>query len=334
VIRRVCFALFLAAAGARLARAQSVTVTGTVSDAATSRPLVGALVTLGAVGNERTTRTDERGGFIFNKIAPARYPLVVKRLGYEALRETIDATTGDAPIVDTLTRVASLDTVRVIAAQQGIYGAVATATDLRPLRAAAIQIIGAGGGKISVDSTAHFFVPIKTPGTYLVRARAPGYEPEAVSVTVHPGDGVEVAMLLDSATTPPTNRFEMAMADFDDRLRLRHLSSVLVSRAELLTSGDHRTVGAIRASPSFQAKVLRFSDTVCVYVDGRPMPGWSLNSFEPSQIEAVELYGEKGDATGTLARGWPRRAPCGQTGNSQTAPGIDVVLWAVIWLKQ
>ena len=321
-------------AAANGAWAQTVSVTGTVSDAASSRPLVGALVTLGVPASERTTRTDERGGFIFDKVAPARYTLVVRRLGYEPRRDTIDVKSGDAPIVITLTRVASLDTVRVTAAQQGIYGAVATSRDLRPLRAATIQIIGAGGGRISVDSTAHFFVPIKSPGSFLVRARAPGYEPEAVSVTVHPGEGVEVAMLLDSATSQPTNRFEMAIADFDDRLRIRGRSSALLSRAELLASGDHRTVGAISSAPSFVAKVLRFTDTVCVYVDGRPMPGWSLNAFEPSQIEAAEVYGDKGDATGTLARGWPRGTRCGDTGNSRTAPGSDVVRWVVIWLKQ
>ncbi|HTE46673.1 MAG TPA: carboxypeptidase regulatory-like domain-containing protein [Gemmatimonadaceae bacterium] len=319
--------------GARTALAQAVSVSGTVSDATAARPLIGTLVTLGVPGSERTARTDERGVFTFDKVAPGRYTLVVRRLGYEPFRETIEPKSGDAPIVVTLTRVASLDTVRVLAAQQGIYGAVATAHDLRPLRSATIRVIGVGGGKISVDSTAHFFVPIKTPGAYVVRAQSGGYQAQTVSVTVRPGEGVEVAMLLDSATTPASNRLEMAMADFDDRLKVRKQASALMSRAELLRYDDRQILGAIRAAPSFVAKGLRFGASACVFVDGRPFTG-SMDAFEPKQIEAVEVYGEKGDATGTLAKAWPRGFPCGDTGMPSTAPGGDVVKWVVIWIKQ
>jgi hypothetical protein len=325
-------ALLVAATATATAHAQSGSVSGTATDAGTARPLPGALVTLGPAASERTTRTDERGTFRFDRVAAGQYLLVVRRLGYEMVRQTVDVTNGDVPVTVAMQRVVSLDTVRVHAAEQGIYGAVATSRDLRPLRTATIRVMGVGGGKILVDSTAHFFVPIKTPGAYVVRAQSSGYEAQALSVTVHRGEGVEVAMLLDSSTTPPSNRLEMAMADFDDRMRARRMGSTLVSRAELMKNGDTQLLGAIRAAQSFVSKPLRFGDTACVFVDGRPFTG-GLNAFEPKQVEAVEVYGADGDGTRTLAQAWPRGFPCGDTGMPRVAPGKDVVRWVVIWLK-
>ena len=41
-------------------------------------------------------------------------------------------------------------------------------------------------------------MPIKTIGSYFLRARAKGFQAQTISVIVSPNDGVEVAMLLDT----------------------------------------------------------------------------------------------------------------------------------------
>jgi hypothetical protein len=312
---------------------QPVTVKGTVRDSVSGRPLAGAIVGLGPTGTARTTRTDDAGDFAFSKVGPGTYPLIIKRLGFEARARSLNVHDGMDSVVVALRRVAALDTVRVRATSQGIFGAVGTADSLRPLRSAVVQVIG-GSSKTSVDSTGHFYVPIKTPGTYLVRAMAAGYRTQTMSVTVHRDDGVEIALLLDSATTPQSNRWESAYADMADRIVARRNSSAIVSASELRETGYAGIVDALRRSPSFNKAVIRVGPTACVFVDGEPKPGFSIDAFDATQIEAIEAYTASSDGTGNLARRWPRGFPCAPTGEGATVAGNDVIRWIVIWLKR
>lgn len=219
------------------------------------------------------------------------------------------------------------------AAKQGLYGVVARSADLRPLPKAELKIMGVGGGRVALDSGGHFFVPIRQVGSYFLRARARGYAPQTLSVIVSPNEGVEVAMLLDSTEAVASHRFEMAYMDFDDRLKVRGLTSALIPRTELLDGSEGDVVTAIRFAPSFSKRVLRFNYIACVFVDGMPKPGLSPNAIDPEEIEAVEVYGQRGDRTLTLSRRWPPRAQCGDTGMPRISSGDDVVRWVVIWLR-
>ena len=330
--RLLCAVALVAATVPARAGAQQVSVSGVVHDATSSVPLVGAIVTLGRGADERTTRTDANGAFSFVKVVRGTYPLVVRRLGYEPSRADVEVPPAE-PIVVALRRVVSLDTVRVQAATQGIYGAVGTSRDLRPLNAS-VQILGTSVSRLRTDSTGHFFAPVKTPGPYLVRASADGYTAQTVSVTVRSNDGVEVALLLDSATGPADHSLEMAYADFADRMVQRGLASALVPRTDLTRFGDEgRLASSIVSARSFGTKGLRFGVTACVFVDGRPVPGASLNAYGPAEVEMVEVYGSSADRSLTLEHRWPRSAPCGDTGMPSATPGRDVVRWVVIWLK-
>jgi hypothetical protein len=323
----------LLAAAVSAARAQSVSLRGIVRDATSSHPLSGAVVTLSAMSGDRATRTDETGAFAFSKLKTGRYVLDVRRLGYEPSRQTVDLAR-DETVVITLTRVASLDTMHVRAAERAIFGVVGTARGLRPLPTATVQIIGAGG-KVGVDSGGHFFVPLKAAGAYVVRAQADGYEPQTVSVSVPPDDAVEVALLLDSVGAPGLKVSDMEWADFDERLRWRRNGSAFVPRTDLLAHGNGLMVDAIRTSRSFASRALRFGSTACVFVDGTPHPGWPMSSIDPADVEAVELYTERGDETSSLAKRWPHGQPCADTGVPPAGGSRqDIVKWVVIWLKR
>jgi len=312
---------------------QQATLTGVVSDAVSARPLIGAIVALRAPSGARSTRTDETGAFVFARVPRGTYSLSVQRLGYEPVLRTIEVAFENEPLLISLTRITVLDTLRVRAARQAIYGAVGTARDLKPLAHATVQVIGASGvGKITVDSSGHFFVPIRTPGAYLIRASASAYEANTVSVTVPPNDGVEVALLLDTATAT-SNRLEIAFADFQERVNRRRLFAAIIPRKELLRNGDTDMLTAIRSSPSFIAKNLRFSQTACVFVDGRARVGVSLQYLDPQAVEVVEVYSRSGEASGTLERSWPPGQPCGDTGMTRVASGSDIVVWVSFWLK-
>jgi hypothetical protein len=306
---------------------------GVVTDAVSNRPLIGAIVTLRVPAGPRVTRTDETGAFVFARVPFGTHSLAVQRLGYDPVQRTVDAGSEPATVSIAMSRIAQLDTIRVRAAKQAIYGVVGTAAKLEPIRHATVQIIGTGFSRLRVDSTGHFFAEIRTPGVYMVRANAKGYSSGTVAVTVPLNDGVEVAMLLDT-TSGADHVLAHAFADFQDRMiRVRPGTSVLVSRTELTRQGNPQMLFAIKSSPSFVKKALRFTDTACLFVDGRARPGVSLESVEPEEVEVVEVYGQGGDASGTLGRAWPGNAPCGYTGNARVHPGKDVVKWVSIWLK-
>ncbi len=328
-------ALLLGLALAPRVAAQQAILTGIVRDTATKRPLIGAIVHLRAPSGTSSTRTDETGEFVFTRVRPGTYSLGVQRLGFAPVLRTVEVGFENEPMSVSLTRIIELDTVRVRAARQAIYGAVGKASDLMPITHAKVQVIGpSGAGKIEVDSTGHFFVPIRTPGPYLVRASASAFEATTVSVTVPPTDGVEVALLLDTATTASSNRLEQAFVNFGDRMNRRRLYAAMITRAELLKSDATDMLTALRSAPSFAARSLRFGETACVFVDGRARVGVSLRGFNPEWMEAVELYSRSGEPTGTLQLAWPAGQPCGATGLPRVTPGPDVVTWVAFWLKQ
>jgi len=327
---RLVIAALMAAASAR---AQDVTVRGFVVDEATARPIAGAIVRLAVGASARATRTDEEGVFQFVRVGLGQLTFSVRVLGFEPHTVSMNVTADMPPIEVKLRRLTMLDTVRVRAAKQGLFGVVATAKDLRPLPNATLMIVGVGGGRIPLDSTGHFFVRIQTVGSYFLRAKAPGHEPQTISVIVSPNEGVEVAFLLDTALQKPSVRVEMAMKDFDERIKVRGLASALVSRSDLLSHGPNNAAGALLFAKSFSQRALRLGSSACVFVDGIPRPGLSLNAIEIEEIEAIEAYGPRADRSKTLSQRWPRMAPCGDTGLPQAVAGDDLVRWVTIWLK-
>jgi hypothetical protein len=316
-----------------------LTVSGTVLDAATSRPIIGARVSLGVPPESRTTTTDERGSFFFSRVAAGTYPLSIRRLGYEPSDQSV-VVADSTRLAVSLSRVALLDTVRVRGANQAIYGVVATAHDLKPVPNATVQFFGTSAGQLSTDSSGRFFYPVKSTGPYLVRAKATGRGSQTLSVTVRALEGVEVALLLDSAARPGANALEMAFADFRDRMLRRGSASAVVPRSELLVHSNGGVVSSLLTARSFGARTLRFTDEACVFVDGQPRPGLSANAIDAEDVEAVEVYSQTADRSGTLSQRWPNNAPCGDTGmiraerprGAQRRP-TDVVRWIVIWLK-
>lgn len=345
-LRSCILAFFIALARDSLAEAQAPpSLAGVVQDAATARPVIGAIVMLGEAPNARTTRSDERGVFQFPGVAPLSYTVTVRRLGFAPVSQRVTVA-GDTRITIDMARLASLDTVRIRATRQGIYGIVATASDLRPLPGARVQVFGSSVGEVMADSSGAFVHSIRSTGAYLVRATFPGFGTQTVSVTVRQDDGVEVALLLDSTRAPRANQLEAAFFDFRNRMLHRGNASAVVPRAELLQFGDGALVSSLQRSPSFGTKVLRFSDDACVFLDGTPRPRLSADAISASEVEAVEVYSATAERSGTLAERWPKHAPCGSTGmgfasqaRGPRAPGSrppqsDVVRWIVIWLKQ
>lgn len=222
---------------------------------------------------------------------------------------------------------------------------VASASELKPLGGATVQVFGTSFGNVTTDSTGHFFYAIQSPGAYLVRAKVRNYGVQTVSVTVQSREGVEVALLLDSAEALGANMLEQAYSEFRERLLQRSLSSAVVPRTELLAHGNAGVVTNVILAKSFAVKALRFSDTACLFIDGQPKPGMSANIIDAADVEAVEVYTRAAERSNTLAARWPAGEPCGYTGQprpgegrvmlapNQRPPQTDLVHWVVVWLK-
>ena len=345
ICTRICLLVvaFVTFAGmsARVESQSVPSVTGTVTDAATGRKLIGVLITLGAPPDTRATRTDESGSFEFRNITVGNYALSARQIGYEASTRSVrvsDQITNDIA----LTRLAALDTLRVRGGRQRIYGVVATAEGLQPIANATVQVLGTSAGQVTTDSTGRFSYNIQTPGAYMVRGKFKDRGVATTSVTVQKESSVEVALLLDSAALPGANALEMAYAESRERMIRRGMASAFVSRAQLMESKRPGVLGALLAR-TVNLNGLRFTDVACVYLDGKPMPGLSATPINPADVEAVEVYSSTGDRSRTLVARWPREASCGDTGMSRLAPPrvsnsgrsapSDIVAYIVIWLK-
>lgn len=331
--------VWVAAGVALHAMAQPVTaqgqrVSGTAIDVDSERPIQGAVVRVGVGDRAVIAATDQLGVFALTVTDTGAMAIEVRRLGFEPVRATIHVPSQSENLTIAMRRIASLDTVRVLAARQGIFGIVAAwGEDMTPVPGARVSILGESTRQIKVDSSARFFVPIRTPGTYVVRATADGYAPTTMSVAVSANEGTEVALLLDSASGRSPAVLEVAYDDFRRRLLEKTSASALIPRAELGTAAKPRLVDVIRESPSFARRGLRFSEFACVFVDGRPRAGLSINALDPTVVEFVEVYGPRGDRSATLLRAWPKGFPCAPTGMARSAPGTDVVQWVVIWIR-
>src|SRR3954465_15036577 len=164
------------------AHSQISPTAGIVVDSVTGRAIEGVLLTLSGNGYSQSVASHDDGTFRFTKVTPGTYTLAARRLGYARLEMPIPVEENGVRIKVSLVRLTTLDTVRALPGT-GIGGQVGTLNSLRPLANADISVIGIGT-RVRTDSVGRFFVPLKVPGTYVVRARNVGYEPVTLSVVV------------------------------------------------------------------------------------------------------------------------------------------------------
>jgi hypothetical protein len=332
------WALLLIAAATPLAAQQRATVTlsGTVSDSVTGRPLGGAIVSL--TGGARATRSDAAGQFAIAVPWAGEVILEARRIGYGQRRISVEIKEGADKVEVNIgmSRLATLDTVRVRASDRALYGVVGTAKDLQPLDGAEIELLGSGF-KAKSDANGRFFIPIKGGKTFLVRARYKGFAPQMMSVTIPDTTGLEVALLLDSARGSYPKRMEMALSAFETRVKFKSNYGAMIPRFELIKNVKASPLFGLQSSPSFIQKGLRLGPTACIHVDGQPRPTTPLWGYDLSQIEMVEAYTAADYNSRQLSEHWPRGMPCSETGIAAAGFGgsdKEIVMHLIIWMKR
>jgi hypothetical protein len=214
----------------------------------------------------------------------------------------------------------TLATLQVRDSATGVFGVIGSSKGLRPVAGASVQLVGSRHKAIT-DSTGRFVIEAKTGGVYIVRVSASGYGDDVSSVVVPSFRMVEASRLLDSAGGP--QMLEWMWEEADKRMEWRGMNSAVVP-AEQLTRYGGSLLDALQGSPAVVRSGLRISPASCIYVDGIQRAGWPLTSVRPEDVEAVEVYGRRGDPTNSLK-------PC--TGGGVSYTGANVASMVVIWLK-
>lgn len=302
---------------------------GIIRDSTTGLPVSGAVVELIGDTVHRADRTDDVGEYRLSNAPNGRYRFVVRQIGYREFSRDVRIAGRDTTISVTLRPAPQqLETVQIRAGASGIYGVVGRSQGLQPIAGATVRVIGAARSAIT-DSAGRFVVNLPKPGIHMVRITRPGYAEQVFTIEVPSDRWIEVARLMDAGSGPTA--LEGPWQELERRLIWRGMNSALVPGSQLRRYGGSVT-DALQGSPAVVITGLRIDRSTCVFVNGLPRPGWPLDAYNVDDIEAVEVYGRYGDATGMLAKRWPPGAPCGD--GSSSRPTSGTAGFAVVWLRR
>jgi Carboxypeptidase regulatory-like domain len=305
----------------RPAQAQTFIVTGTVRSS-TGLPIQGALVLMDSVKSARVFRSTAAGRFQFSGVPSGVHNLEVEAFGYHVVER--DFTVGDADlnldIVLTPRGPQPLDSIVVRAERTGVFGIIANAEDLTPVSRVRVQVIGAA--EATTDSAGRYDMPRVKSGSYVVRLSREGFADKTWSISVARNKGYEFSALLSPSSEGSSRHAAAIWKDMDLRVHEGGAHTYLVPRSELGTNprGDLSLYMARSRSMLIKNDQSLLSSP-CIFVDGRPVPGFPLWSFSVGDVEAVEVYGMGTRQGRQLQDLWPRSAPCSDMEISPLMPG-------------
>jgi hypothetical protein len=314
------------------ARAQrNVDVAGVIRDSATNQFVSGAVVEMVGLDNRYAVRSDEAGEFQVRDVRPGAYRVGIRRIGYAMSNTEFIVESGMKRIAIRMSPVPQpLREVRVRGEGTGIYGQIGRSANLKPIANARVYV---GGSRDSVvtDSSGAYYLPLKRPGTFMVRVRAPGFTDEMFVVQVKRNQVADGSRLMDVGLAKGIPR--ILWEDFDQRL-----SWSIVNKSALLPGSEVRRAGgsistALKQSGTMVANGMRLGRTVCVFVNGQPRPGYPLNAIRPEEVTAMEAYGGRSEALDLLMTDWPAGTGCSETNEPPAPRGPTVISAVVIWTK-
>ncbi len=327
-------------------QSKTFAIRGIIQAASDSTPLTGAIIALTGARFERQVRSDETGRFSVGAVPTGSYRLSVLRLGYQALTQSVAVGDRDAQLTITLTvDPKQLNTIVTRANVTAIYGGIGAVgsnrnaagdREMNAVAGATLQVVGSGQST-KTDSSGRFFLELGKPGLYMVRVSSLGLAPQFFPVEVPRNTAVDVSRMLDSTrVTAPTGR-DYLYAEMDQRLKWRPRKAALVTGSELREFGGALS-DALRRSRSMNTSGLRLGHTTCVFLNGIARPGMPVDAIDLDEIDAIELYADGSDPTGTIARGWPRGAQCGIASRlpppSSNGLGPPIARYAVVWTQR
>jgi hypothetical protein len=300
------------ALAAATARAQATSeIRGRVVDEA-GAPVSDAQIELSP--GSRRVLSDDDGSFMFTQLAPGAYTLQVRRIGYQPQTLKIDvgarATVTPTIALTAIPRI--LDSIRVFEKANGMrYTGTVLDERSAPIEGVSVMVPGKAR-ELRTDVNGHFSVEGFGNGTVLARIRKIGYTAQlhSLQLTRERTDTIRMKHLTQNLTPVQITaqsgfgKDTFAYRELDERMRWKGEGSYVVSREEFDKQGTTDLATAIRYSVTGG----RYGGTLshpmvdgCVIINGeRALRDWPLTAFFADEVEAVEVYPPKSDATGTI----------------------------------
>jgi hypothetical protein len=306
----------------------------------------------------RGTRTNENGEFTLAGVQPGTYLVWFRRLGYTSVEYNWLARTGErtevkvklSPIAQTLDPViVRADEEKRAKGKSSILGLVVD-TDGKAIDEAEVQLVGADRVAVTKENGGFLFRPLPV-GTYVVRVRKLGYEPNVITLKLEDADDREVIVRMHALATSldPVvvtersgyGRDQRRFDDLDRRMRWHNFKSFVLGPDELrryqglpldwaakalgVPSGT-RDRGPTSINGRGSRRVASTDDgDACILLNGKTGLYQPLSSFNIKDIELLEIWPGGTELTGTV--GDVIRSPCKPDGLFKHPT------YYVIWMK-
>src|SRR5438445_8391843 len=163
---------------------QATQLSGTVTDASTSKPIAGATVSAGS----GSAVTDAGGAYAISGLAPGTYTATASASGYASQGASVTLTAGNTTTQNF-----------ALAPNPGtITGTVTDAGTAAPIAGATVSY---SGGSTTSDGSGAYTLANVAEGSYTVTASATGYASQSRTVTVGPGATATQNFALTGQTT-------------------------------------------------------------------------------------------------------------------------------------
>lgn len=260
-------------------------------------PLPDAEVVLG----RRQARTDERGRFRIDSLAPGEYAILVRAVGYRPARGRVTVPALAPTEVEFFLEPAPvlLPDVVVEATRGGLSGVVRTRA-FTPVGSATIEVVGQGGGQVTTDTLGRFEMPRANNGVYLVRVTHPGYVERRLTVAVEAGRGRELSIEMASGMTAPSRADAAALYD----LRMRINRNI---RRNLLAEQDLRVYGTLAVCQIPRVRVLLQAGATASLGGQHTLLEGELCTWEANELTLIELIPREARMGAPRVIIWPRR---------------------------
>jgi hypothetical protein len=275
---------------------------------------------------------EEDGDFRIEGVGVGNWQVSVRRAGYAPLVLELEMPAEGMRRDFTLFESAgTLDSAILASGWTGLRGSVNDSRGNAALAGASLRLIGTET-TASSDSTGRFALPLPGGKDFILRVGRTGYATRLVTGRI-PMRGYTVAEVpLD--TSEAEGRDYWIWRDLERRLRYATPRAARMTRAEIEATGAATLGSAIEAGRSVAGRGLVVTNSSCLFVDGLPRPGATVDAIRAADVEFLEAYPEGTDLTRTLASRWPANAVCGSGNLSSRVPDPRrEAHYVVVWLR-
>lgn len=275
---------------------------------------------------------EDDGDYRVDGLTAGRWQVSVRREGFTPLIVEIEMPAAglrkDLTLVE---RTEELDASLIAAGWKGVRGVVTDSRGNETLAGASLRLMGSDA-VASTDSTGRFSLPLPADRDFILRVARMGFETRLLTGRTPATGYLAVEVALD--TTDAEDADYWVWRDLERRLKYATPRAALMTRTEVRETRAVSLGSAIEASRSVAGRGLVVTTGACLFVDGLPRPGATVDAIRADDVEFVEVYPEGTDLTRTLASRWPTNAVCGH-GNLAARPTDPrrAAQFVAVWLR-